>query len=353
MIKKKKQKQELWGIIVLVALAVVAGLAIISVGQPQRENIESVVNAIIEEKPIVCEKIRRLDGLCFSGEKEPLVFSVMIDNHNEARPVFGLNQASLVYETIVEAPITRFLAVFYSEPKVKKIGPVRSARPFFADWALEFDGPYLHVGGSDDALNYLKGKSVFDLNEFSSGKYFWRDYSKAAPHNIFTSTELLFKAMVDKKWEVKNEFSSWKFRPDRTFNENSAPVAPPQTINIDFADAAYSVQWKYDAERGDYSREQSGAAYKDADGNEIRAKNIAVMYAESKVIDSYGRRKTKTVGSGKAVVFSGGEAIDGEWRRSSLSERTRFFNAAGEEIAFLSGTTWIEVVPSHFPKVTY
>lgn len=358
MIKKKKQRQQLWGLAVLIVVTAAAGFAIMRAGEREQDNVESAVNKIIAEKPSVCEKIRKLDGLCFAGENEPMVFSAMIDNYNESRPPFGLNQASLVYETIAEAPITRFLAIFYAEPRVEKIGPVRSARPYFVDWASEFGGPYLHIGGSDDALAYLKGNlstspgQIFDLNEFSNAKYFWRDYSRAAPHNVFISAELLFKATIDKKWDVKNKFSSWKFQPEKTSDrENGAAAAA--TINIDFGEPSYSVQWKYNAGQNDYLRYQGGVAYKDAEGNEIRTKNIAIMYAESKAIDSYGRRKTKTTGLGKAIVFSGGGVIEGEWRRPSLAERTRFFNAAGDEVLFFPGVTWIEIIPSHFPKIQY
>ena len=51
---------------------------------------------------------------------------VKIDNHAEARPQTGLNQADVVYEEEVEG-ITRFFAVFQSTQL--DAGRARSARP--------------------------------------------------------------------------------------------------------------------------------------------------------------------------------------------------------------------------------
>ena len=55
------------------------------------------------------------------------ISTVVIENHPDARPQSGLDKASIVYETIAEGGITRFLAVF-QENEVAEIGPVRSAR---------------------------------------------------------------------------------------------------------------------------------------------------------------------------------------------------------------------------------
>src|SRR3989344_8490325 len=42
--------------------------------------------------------------------KRPL--AVMVENHQEARPQSGLGEADVVYETVAEGGITRFMAVF-------------------------------------------------------------------------------------------------------------------------------------------------------------------------------------------------------------------------------------------------
>ena len=48
--------------------------------------------------------------------------AVMIENHGESRPVSGLEPAGIVYESIVEGDITRFLAIFPGDFSAPKIG---------------------------------------------------------------------------------------------------------------------------------------------------------------------------------------------------------------------------------------
>jgi len=58
----------------------------------------------------------------------------MIENLVTVRPQSGLSQANLVYEALAEGGITRFMAVYNLTQPIAKIGPVRSARPYFLDW---------------------------------------------------------------------------------------------------------------------------------------------------------------------------------------------------------------------------
>ena len=46
-------------------------------------------------------------------ERRPL--GIMIENHPDARPQYGLASADVVYEAVAEGGITRFLAVFYCD----------------------------------------------------------------------------------------------------------------------------------------------------------------------------------------------------------------------------------------------
>lgn len=310
----------------------------------------SVADAIVgKTNKQDCELRRKIDGACIADKTESFVYAVMIDNQAVARPVYGLSRASLVYEAIVEAPITRFIAFFSGDEKIDRIGPVRSSRPYYIDWLKEIGGVYTHVGGSPAALDLLSNYQ-FDLNEFSNNEYFWRGENFSAPHNVFTSSDLISKAIDDQGWQIPADFSSWIFKPDASAGDR--PEA--QTINIDFANPVYNVKWEYNKETNDYLRSEGGVVQTDANnGAEIRAKNVAVMYVSSRVVDSVGRRSVKTIGSGEAVVFIDGKAINGAWQRPDLKSRTRFYDESGKEISFNAGTTWIEVVPGHFPKVTW
>jgi len=324
----------LGGVLSFVAALTVAVMAIFS-------NLNQLVGDDLlipaQELPVSCEQRRGVDGLCYEGI-EPALFGVMIDNHAVARPAAGLSRASLVYETVVEAPITRFLAIFYRQEALTKIGPVRSARPFYVDWMKEFDVPYLHVGGSNEALELLNNSYGYDLNEFYNGQYFLRDAKRSAPHNVFTSDEKIGQALTDKKWMLKNNFSAWVFKDEAELSVRGL------VKRLNFSFGSEMVSWSYDREKNQYSRVLGDKIVTDEEGGEIIAKNLVFMRTNKKVIDDYGRLQVKTLGSGEAIVYLDGLSIPAEWRRSSSGERTRFFEKeSGLEIAFNSGTTWIEV----------
>ena len=103
---------------------------------------------------------RILDGVYLSdGESEKYPVAVMIDNKYEARPWSGLSYAGLVFEAPVEGGITRFLAVYSSSREIKKIGPVRSIRPYYLDWASGYGALMAHIGGSPAALADIANNS--------------------------------------------------------------------------------------------------------------------------------------------------------------------------------------------------
>src|SRR3712207_1830974 len=152
-------------------------------------------------------------------------YIVMIDNHPDAYPQSGLPQAAIVFEALAEGGVTRFMAV-YAEgitPEVREIGPVRSVRLYFAQWAMSFQPIYLHVGGSPDALALVQRSqwlNTLDLDDLAHNRpYGWRDSRRSAPHNFYSNTKRLRAFTAD------HGFRSWS-HPDPTIGylfENRAP----------------------------------------------------------------------------------------------------------------------------------
>ena len=62
------------------------------------------------------------------------VIAVKVDNHPDARPQSGLNDADGVIEIIVEGGFTRFIALFHTTD-TDYVGPIRSVRPTDSDRA--------------------------------------------------------------------------------------------------------------------------------------------------------------------------------------------------------------------------
>ncbi len=285
-----------------------------------------------------------------SAQPLPRVYGVMVDNMVDALPQSGLDQAPLVIEAPVEAGIPRLLAFFSSEPSVQKIGPIRSARPYFIDWDDELDALYAHVGGSDEALADLSAGGTFDFNQFWNGSSFWRSTDRQAPHNVYTSTQLLSAAWDRLAAQGKApapSYGIWMFKDPAVL-----PPDHPASPSIDFSMPDYRVSWLYDAKTDQYRRWQGGLPDTMQDGSAIAADNVAVVATKIETVDQIGHRHITTIGSGDALVFQDGGVIKATWKKPSARERLRFFDGNGTEVQMNSGKTWIEVVPG-LDAVTY
>lgn len=286
---------------------------------------------------------RSLDGLPVPAPEEGAdLVAVVIDNFTTARPQAGIADASLVIEAPVEAGITRLLAFFYADHGLDRIGPIRSARPYLVDWAEEYDALFVHVGGSDAALDLLKTSDVRDLNEFGAGAYFWRDRVRDAPHNAYTSAELL-AAAERKRFEgrVSRALMPWTYRDD------AAPEGGPESdvLRIDYENREYAVEWRYLPSENVYERFQDGTRTVDEFGTPVRAKNVIVQYTQVRVIDAVGRREIVTLGEGDMLAASGGVVLQGTWQHKERAGRTRYLADDGTAIALVPGTTWVEIIP--------
>jgi hypothetical protein len=302
---------------------------------PQSEEIKK------EEVEVEVElRERKIDGQMVPvGEEEAALVAVMIDNHIDARPHAGIASALLVFEAEVEGAATRLMAVFSDQQALPEIGPVRSARPYFIDWAHELGALYAHVGGSPDALVKIEQDRIPDINEFFNGRYFWRARDRNAPHNVFTSSENIASYIIDKEIK-KTNLIAWSYKDDKPETER----ASSSSIRIDYRLASDKVEWRYDRASNYYLRYVAGKEYRDKDGQAVMAKNIAILVAEAHELDEKLRLEMDTIGSGEATICMDGTCQKGEWRKPSEAERTRFYGEDGKELSFNRGTTWIQAV---------
>lgn len=307
---------------------------------------------VSEEKVIAPETFERsLDGVIVddAGQVNPVPIGVMIENLgiSAVRPQWGLSEASVVYSTIAEGGITRYLAIFI-DTNVSQIGPVRSARPYYVDFNDENDAVYVNAGGSPEALSAIEALGTKNVNALRSGPYFWRGPG-SAPHNLFTSWELLQRALRDKGFaETAPSFEKWMFE-DESPLESRPQNADAVTLKIDWASGSlYDVKYAYDRGSNSYKRFQSDEPHLDRNTNEqIAAKNVLVQFvpAEGYYASGKGRVDLDITGEGKGYVVKNGVVTPATWKKAERESRLRFYDADGKEIPLVRGKTWVEVVP--------
>jgi len=356
--KKIKRKIHIYVIISIVFILVSLCLFfwIYLLLHPQNNRLNSVLKTLsiefFKDDPLKVENDlnlapRAIDGMPVErGNENIFPIAIMIDNHTDARPASALSRAQLVFESEAEGGITRYLAIFASNEKIDKIGPVRSARPYFIDWAREFSSLFVHVGGSPEALVKLKKENILHLNEFFSENYFWRDENQIAPHNVYTSTELLNEYLKNKNL-TQGFYFSWQYKEDKINDGQNQNL----NIRINFNLSKYIVEWKYDSNDNSFIRYLNSSIHKTTEGGEIKAKNVVIQYIESIEIDDELRLKVDNIGSGEAIFCLDGECLPAYWKKKNPYARTRFYergNAENEnpeaELKFNRGTTWIEAI---------
>jgi hypothetical protein len=270
--------------------------------------------------------------------------AVVIENHPDARPQSGYNEADIVYETLAEGGITRTLAIFQSKES-KEIGPVRSARPYFVDWLTSFGAIFAHIGGSVDALNLISQINTPDINQFANGNYYWRSTDRYAPHNVYSTSEKLYAAAKANNIITTSNVTSLKFKKDIPESERVAG----QQVDIDFSYEDFLVSYLYDAKTNGYLRSIGGIAAKDKNtGIQISPKNVIVEFTSVEpYVNSEGAQAVRigTTPLGSGYLFQDGKTIKINWVKPSRDMRTKYTDESGAEISLNPGQTWIEVVP--------
>ncbi len=334
--KQNKKAQLVVGIVFILILTALAGYFYFS-GQETTPSEKTNTNVVSEDKDV------EIDVSSYP-------VAIVIENLQSVRPQAGLSEADVVYETLAEGGITRFLAVYNTEHNLSEIGPVRSARKYFVDWSEEYRGLFAHVGGSPEALSVLNSEEyLIDVDQFYNAGYFWRDENIPAPHNLMTSSEKMTFAIRDLVEEgVNADYEAWQ-----TKEEDAANSPEAENIVLDFSSDSYKVEWKYNADENVYLRYNADEEHKDRNNDQqIKTNNILVQYTEASLQDSEGRLDIETLGSGDMLLFQDGNVVTGTWKKTAREDRTKFYDQNEDEVELNKGITWVEVIPED-REVTY
>jgi hypothetical protein len=278
--------------------------------------------------------------------KKRIPLAVMVENHSLARPHSSISTAEVVYEAPVEGGVTRFVAIFLANSSSRDLGPVRSARKYYLDWAREYKSVYAHWGGNQGvraAARTVFGERDFDQFHIGAPTFFRR--APYGEHSAYTTTAGLWKTASSRGVNKPSKINSWVFKED-------SPVAKPNAKNITVGFEGRSdmiVVWKYDKKTNTYKRYIGGTAHKDkAYKKQIAAKTVIVQYVKNLgnvIVTGVFNRNFQTTGTNKLQIFRDGTVIKGKWVKKNKTARTRFFDKKNKEIPLNRGQIWIEIVP--------
>ncbi len=284
-----------------------------------------------------------LTGMATNEDIGGRSIAVMVNNHSEARPQTGLNQADIVYEILAEGNVTRFLAIFQSEMP-EKIGPVRSAREYYIRLAKAYDSLFIAHGYSFDAKEMLDAGFIDNLNGMQyDGTLFKRSSDRVAPHNSYITYEKILEGAKKNNFSMENPPEPMKFLTKDEQKSIEGQAVKKVTVSY-YNNPTFSATYEYDDATGKYKRFSAGEQTVNNDSGEpVLLDNIFIVETDHQTIDDAGRRKIDLTSGGRAYLLQKGLLREVEWK----SENGRIVPALnGTVIGFVPGKTWINVVPS-------
>lgn len=316
------------------ALIAVVVVKITSKPVAQAEKPAVVAKKVVPPKPTTVAST--LSGLQVDPTvNQRPVTGVMVENSLQARPQSGLSQAGVVFEAIAEGGITRFLAL-YQDTAPDDIGPIRSARPYYAQWLLGFDGAYAHVGGSPEALANIRAWGVKDLDQFANGGSYHRISSRDAPHNVYTSIAAL------NQLEAAKGYTTSTFKGFDRKKESPAKTPSAKAIDMRLSGPLYNTHYDYNAASNSYGRSEGGAPHVDAATNAQLNPKVVVALIMPYGLEADGYHSSySTLGSGQAYIFQDGTVTVGNWTKPDNATQFSFTDAAGKPIKLNPGQTWV------------
>ena len=329
--RRKKGKKKVF--IVLIILILILGLVYYFLNN----DIEDFVSDKIPTE----KKLKIVDE---DSKTRPI--AVMINNNHAAWPHAGLDDAYITYEILAEGGITRLMAIF-KDKDTSKIGSVRSARPYFLDYALENDAIYVHYGWSEKAKSDINALGIDNINGITDSSVFWRDKSlnKATEHTAFTSMEKILEFSKENGYDRDtNQDLLLNYSVDEIDLSKREDAIKADTVFMKYSYYTTS-SYEYDDVNKVYKRFMSDEPHVNENGEQYTYKNIIITPIETHTYDSYGRLELENIGSGDGYFITDGYAIPIEWSKDSRSSQTVYRNLDGDEIKVNDGNTFIQITP--------
>jgi len=268
--------------------------------------------------------------------------SVKVDNTDAGRPQAGLDRADVVYEERVEGGVSRMIAVFHSQD-AELVGPIRSVRTSDGPIVGPLGGVFTFSDGTPAVVRGLGSVPVKAVYEMLGAAPFTYPPGRNRPLKTFAKTARL-REEATKQTPPPALFSF------RGSGEALAAATPAAKASFAFGQRS-SVVFDFDAASGRWLRTSNGKVHTLTDGARLGFTNViiqTVAYRSVGYRDSSGTMvdEAVSVGSGEAVLLSGGAQLKLRWSKSSPTAVTQFTDAAGAPVKLAPGTTWVGLVPT-------
>lgn len=352
---------------IFAALALAGVLALTGCGGQQAEEpASSATESAVVSQPVERHNVNNLTGVNDMSKeavgKRPV--AVMINNISASLPQYGISDADLMFEVVVEGGITRMMAVYGDYTKIPDVCSVRSCRYYYPILAQSFDALYIHCGYDKtiayDTLQSL-GIDRFDGNDGNS-LLFERDperlQSYALEHTMKLKGANVPQAM--KEANMRTDLKDGKNQPIFQFNEEGKVVQPNDGLDlcteVDFqfspdAVEPYYSTFTYDSAKKVYLKQHNGNPHMDsATGEQLSYTNVFVLETDISVRDSHGRMNVDWTG-GTGYYLSGGAYQKIKWSKPTESDPISITDENGSPIQVNTGKSYFGIIEKDGAKL--
>ncbi len=316
---------------------------------------EAPKNDIVENNEPVDSTIRNpLTGEADYDEallnNKPVV--VVVENSPAARPQWGLTSSDMVFEMVAEGGISRMLLVYSDLSRLPaKIGPVRSARPYFIEITRGLGAAFIHFGGSAEAYSTLNSINISRMDGMANdGTYFKRDADRLAitsrEHTAYTTNELANNYFTKNNLDMTIDE---KYKTPFSFNAEAQKLSGGDCSEISFMfSSSYKYKYTYNESENLYYSQINGKDFVDSDGNQQSFSNVIILYTDI-YLDASQKAKYNEdrmaieFDSGKGVYVSNGTYEEITWEKGAATDTFKFYGADGEELKLNIGKTYVGV----------
>lgn len=336
---------------ILLALTLVFGLAACG-GKGEEETTEPTAESTTQApKPKFTGN--RLTGLndLSKGANGKRPVAVMINNIKAALPQYGISDADIMFEVMVEGGITRMMAIYGDQTKIPDVCSVRSCRYYFPIFAHGFDAVYFCYGSNETlGTPTLKriGIDYIDGNQISDSTVYARDPERLKKYSTEHTAYLKGQNMAEilKKYDIRSDYLEEKDEPAfnfRTDGKITKGNTDCDKVTLSFSDKYYST-FTYDADTKTYKKQHSGKAHMDQrSGEQLSYTNLFVLETE---VNNYKGTILMEVNwkGGTGYYISNGKSQKITWKKKTEDSKIVVYNENGKQLKVNPGKSYIGVI---------
>lgn len=310
-------------------------------------------------------------GMAITNRYMPMMVQIGNDNGGiGSRAPWGVTYADVVYEMPLHKNGATRISAIFSDLIPDSAGYIRSARVGHAWLREEWGAGFLFYGQQEyEGTNVLEEFKNLGHQYLMDGYFFsgivgegkpWKKYYTARsglvrPYHVNANVAAMY-GLIPENYVAPNH--AFKFTDD--VPEGDAAQSIKVSWHSGGSDSTYGSQLVYDIDSNTYLRYMRRdnnvlEPWVDKDSQEqIAFANVIVQFTkvtykavDAPVVEVIGKNGNQYVPvEGNADIFMGGKHVAGYWKHDSVTSRTVFYGADGEEISLQRGKTLIILFPN-------